>query len=108
MNLRRLILLVAALLPAVTTFAHPVAQGAMEITVHRDRVAIRARVSVEEALVAEGFSKAEPAGGLEAIWPRHGSYLLQHFHVEADGMPLSGRLLHVTPCLLYTSDAADE
>jgi hypothetical protein len=97
MKLRCLILIIAALLPGVTALAHPVAQGAMEITARRDRVTVRARVSVEEALVAEGFSKTEPAGGIEAIWPRHASYLLQHLHVEADGAPLSGRVLRVTP-----------
>jgi hypothetical protein len=80
-----------------SALAHPVAQGAMEVTAHRDRIEVRARVSVEEAFVAEGFSKSTAGGGIDAIWPRHGEYLLQHLHIEADGASLEGRMLHVTP-----------
>ena len=78
-------------------FAHPVAQGAMDVTVHPDRVEIRARISVEEAFVAEGFGKDAPAENTDAIWQRHGAYLLKHLAVEADGSRLSGRLLKTTP-----------
>ena len=77
--------------------AHPVAQGAMEIVVHPERVEIRARVSVEEAFVAEGFAKEAPAEDTAAIWPRHGAYLLQHLFVEADGVKLAGGLVKTTP-----------
>ena len=77
--------------------AHPVAQGAMEIVVHPERVEIRARVSVEEAFVAEGFSKGAPAENTAAIWPRHGDYLLKHLFVDADGAKLTGRVVKITP-----------
>lgn len=78
-------------------FAHPVAQGAMEIVVHPDRVEIRARVSVEQAFVAEGFSKDAPAESTAAIWPRHGDYILKHLSVDVDGAKLAGRVIKITP-----------
>ena len=84
-------------LHALSAFAHPVAQGAMEFVVHPDRVEVRARVSVEEAFVAEGFSKGAAAENTEAIWPRHGAYLLEHIFVEVDGTRLAGRVVKITP-----------
>ena len=95
MNFR--LALLALLLRAGIAFAHPVAQGAMEIVVHRDRVEVRARVSVEEAFIAEGFGKGTAAESTEAIWPRHGEYLLKHIFVDADGTKLPGRVLKITP-----------
>ena len=95
MNLR--IILLAILLRAGIVLAHPVAQGAMEIVVHTDRVEVRARASVEGAFVAEGFGKGAPAESTEAIWPRHGEYLLKHLFVDADGAKLTGRVVNITP-----------
>lgn len=80
-----------------SVIAHPVAQGAMEIIVHPERVEIRARVSVEEAFVAEGFSKDTPAESTEAIWQRHGAYLAKHVFVDADGKRLTGRVVKIMP-----------
>ena len=80
-----------------SVFAHPVAQGAMEIVAHPDRVEVRARVSVEEAFVAEGFAKGAAAESTEAIWQRHGAYLLKHVSVDADGARLAGTLEKITP-----------
>ena len=92
------ILCVFLCLRASELFAHPVAQGAMEIVVHPDRIEVRARVSVEEAFVAEGFSKGAAAESTEAIWPRHGAYLLNHLRVDVDGStPLAGRVVKITP-----------
>ncbi len=78
-------------------FAHPVAQGSMKISVHPDRVEISARVSVEQAFVAEGFSKDTPAENTEAIWLRHGDYLLKHLFVDVDGAKLAGQVIKITP-----------
>ncbi len=78
-------------------FAHPVAQGSMEIVVHPDRVEISARVSVEQAFVEEGFSKNAPAENTAAIWPRHGDYLLKHLFVDVDGAKLAGQVINITP-----------
>ncbi len=90
-------LVLAFLLLAARGLAHPVAQGAMDVIVHPDRVEIRARVSVEEAFVAEGFGKDAPAANPDNIWQRHGEYLRQHIAVEADGRRLSGHLEKITP-----------
>ena len=84
---------------AARALAHPVAQGAMDVIVHPDRVQIRARVSVEEAFVAEGFGKDAPADDTDAIWSRHGAYLQQHIFVEADGSRLAGHLVETVPPL---------
>ena len=84
---------------AARALAHPVAQGAMDVIVHPDRVLIRARVSVEEAFVAEGFGKDAPADDTDEIWPRHGAYLQQHIFVEADGSRLAGHLVETVPPL---------
>ena len=96
-NKDRALLLISLILCAARAFAHPVAQGAMDVTVHPDRVEVHARVSVEEAFVAEGFSKDAPAADTDAIWQRHGEYLRRHIIVEADGNKLAGRLEKTTP-----------
>lgn len=77
--------------------AHPVAQGAMEIVAFADRISVRARVTVEEVFVAEGFGAGPAAADPDSAWARHGEYLLQHLHVGADGTDLKGRVLSVTP-----------
>lgn len=95
-------------LPFWQAGAHPVAQGAMEIVAHSDRVEIRARVSVEEAFVAEGFTKDAPAENTAAIWTRHGDYLLKHLFVDADGTRLAGRLVRIVPPrAAFTSEHID-
>lgn len=92
---RCLILLLSLI--AGHVFAHPVAQGSMEIVVHPDRVEISARVSVEQAFVAESFSEDAPAETTAAIWPRHGDYLLKHLYVDVNGAKLSGQVNKFTP-----------
>lgn len=67
------------------TMAHPVSQGALEMTVFPDRVAVLATVSQEEVLVAS----ASRGGGRHD----HGEYLADHLRIEADGRPLSGRVV---------------
>lgn len=100
---RRLILLLSSLFAAGNVMpadAHPVAQGALEIRVLPGRVEARARVSVEEVFVASTFSTSPgsaAAGTLEEVWRSHGDYLLAHFRVFADGQPLVGQVLAVTP-----------
>ena len=89
--------ILSVLLFTASAFAHPVAQGAMDVTVHPDRVEVRARVSVEEAFVAEGFGQDAPAANTEDIWQRHGEYLQRHIVVAADGNTLPGHLLKTTP-----------
>lgn len=68
----------------------------MEITIVPGKIEVRAKASNEEAFVAEAFSDAK-GGGLPEVWQRHGQYLLAHLHLSADGTPLTGRLIKVTP-----------
>ena len=69
--------------------AHPVAQGAMEITIASDKIALRARVSLEEVFVANMYAQP-PAASLNDAYHQHAGYLLRHFHVFADERELSG------------------
>lgn len=78
--------------------AHPVAQGAMDISVASDGIDIHARVSVEEAFVAAAFGgKADAGTTLDEVWRRHGEYLLAHLALTADGLPLAGKVTALTP-----------
>ena len=89
--------LVLASLSSVAS-AHPVAQGAMEITVHPDRVDVHVRAANEEAFVADAFSDdPSPKPGLEAIFERHAVYLLHHVTVAIDGATAAGKVAAVDP-----------
>jgi HupE / UreJ protein len=72
--------------------AHPVAQGSMEITIGPGYLQVVATVSTEEAFVAEALADKTDAKTLEAVWQRHGTYLLDHVVVEADGQRLIGKV----------------
>lgn len=74
--------------------AHPVSQGAMEIVIRADRIDLRATVSLEQVLVAAALAGKNNRVGREAL-RGHGEYLLAHLHVNADGLPISGRVLEV-------------
>jgi len=74
--------------------AHPVSQGAMTITVHPDRIDLKATVSLEEVLVATAGSKKNNKAALEAI-REHGQYLLSHLQISADGKPVPGQVLEI-------------
>jgi hypothetical protein len=83
--------------PVLELSAHPVAQGAMEIDVAPNNIKVVARVSSEEAFVAQALGKATEATTLDDVWLRHGTYLLNHIHVVADDRSLTGRLVNITP-----------
>ena len=83
---------------AFAALAHPVAQGAMDISMSADAIDIHARVSVEEAFVATAFGgKANAGATLDEVWQRHGEYLLAHLQLTADGLPLAGKVTAQTP-----------
>jgi hypothetical protein len=69
--------------------AHPVAQGAMEITIASDKIALRARVSLEEVFVANMYAHP-PAASLNDAYHQHAGYLLRHLLVFADAQELTG------------------
>jgi HupE / UreJ protein len=75
-----------------TAGAHPVAQGSMEITIESDYLHLVATVSAEEAFVADALGDKANATTLDAVWQRHGTYLLDHLIVEADGQRLTGKV----------------
>lgn len=101
-TLFRLIVLLVAAIPA---HAHPVAQGAMEIIVGKERVTIHARVANEQVFVAEALGNAgAPPGSLHDVWLRHGDYLLEHVRVISDEQPLAGRVVNVVPPEKPTAD----
>jgi hypothetical protein len=97
MNIRLPGVLAVLQFTVLAAIAHPVAQGAMEIVVGADSIDVRARVSSEEAFVAEAFGrKANANTTLDDVWRRHGQYLLAHVHLTADGTPLAGRVAGIT------------
>ena len=58
--------------------AHPVAQGAMEITIASDNIALRARVSLEEVFVANMYAQP-PAASLNDAYHQHaGGTIVRH------------------------------
>ena len=77
--------------------AHPVAQGAIDLLIGLDAITMRARVSTEQAYVAEAFSQGDKAATLDDVWQRHGDYLLRHLHLNADGTPLAAEIQKIIP-----------
>jgi hydrogenase/urease accessory protein HupE len=76
--------------------AHPVAQGALMLQVSTNVIHLRARVSMEEALVANAFATGNAkAKSLPEVWQRHGEYLRQHVRVFAGDQRLAGALIKV-------------
>ncbi|MDB5291672.1 MAG: hypothetical protein JWL69_2913 [Phycisphaerales bacterium] len=82
--------------------AHPLSQGALDVTIHPDKVAVHARVTVEEVSITNSATTpgAPPgpwaAAGL-AAFEQHAAYLAAHLHVTADGHPLPGGVVKVQP-----------
>ena len=79
-------------------YAHPVAQGRLEIDVFPGKIHMRVRVSNEEVFVQNALSSGEKKEQLsrDEMYRRHGDYLPQHIHVLADGKALPGRLVDMT------------
>lgn len=103
---------------ATTAGGHPLSQGALEVTVYPDKVAVRARVTVEEMTITNMLTTPDapdaasaPATGpsaqaaAAAEYGRHARYLAAHVHVSADGRPLAGRVAAVHPPETGTPDA---
>lgn len=82
--------------------AHPLSQGALDVEIHPDKVTVRVRVTVEEVTVTNGATSPDAlpgpwaAQGL-AAYEQHAAYLTAHLHVLADGAPLAGGVVHVSP-----------
>ena len=95
-----MLLFLGVLVP--TAGAHPLSQGSLEVTVHPDRIDVRARVTLEEVSVTNMLVEPDPlrpptAGMSEEAFKQHADYLAAHLHFTADGKPLIGRVIDVTP-----------
>lgn len=71
--------------------AHPLSQGALDVVIYPDHLSVRARITVEEAVISGTLAgPADLTEARRAQW--HAHYLLEHLHASADGMPLIGRV----------------
>ena len=93
---RALLLLIAELSTTHPAFAHPVAQGELQVELGDTAVAVRARVALEQAIIANAFSTDGPAAESTAsMLKMHGDYLVQHIRVLANGERLAGRVVEL-------------
>lgn len=81
---------------AASALAHPVAQGAMELSIFADKIDLSAQVSPEEVFVAN-LHAAPPAASLYDAYARHADYLLRHLQLVADGQKLTGQATSFSP-----------
>jgi len=79
--------------------AHPLTQGFMEIITYKDKISVRARVSLEEVMVSNSMRVGDD--DLYSItgehYKKHGLYLLRHWFLSADGIALTGKLISIVP-----------
>lgn len=79
------------LLWAGVSVSHPLSHGTLALVVHADRVELRARVTVEEAVLTGmlvGPTTLDEAS--RTGW--HAQYLLDHLHLVVDEAPWVGRI----------------
>jgi hydrogenase/urease accessory protein HupE len=74
--------------------AHPISQGALDVELLPGKLHVRARVPVEEILIANAFATTGNAVTLADAWREHGNYFLQHFQITADNQALTGAVTH--------------
>src|SRR6185437_9440205 len=99
-RLSGVLLLLGALVPAA--MAHPLSQGSLDVTVTRDGIDVHARVTLEEVSVTNMLVPPDPtkppvSGASDEAFKQHADYLAVHLHFTADGKPLVGRVMKVTP-----------
>ena len=89
--------LISCFVSSSVAYAHPVAQGRLEIDISPAKIHVRVRVSNEEVFVQNALSSheenSEPTS--DEMYRRHGAYLLEHIHFVADGNRLPGRVAGV-------------
>ncbi len=93
--MKHLFVLALALLAGSAAWAHPVAQGQIEIQWQQDSVQLTARISNEQIMVASMSISSADADTIEEIWADHGRYLLAHLKVGANDQLLQGTVLGV-------------
>jgi hypothetical protein len=82
--------------------AHPLSQGALDVTIHPDHIAVRARVTVEEVMVTNRLTTPaavpDPFAAMDsAAYEQHAAYLASHIQVIVNGAALPGGVAHVDP-----------
>ena len=87
---------------AAPTVAHPLSQGALDITIFPDRIRVIAHVTTEEVKVVNSSTGDNPLPGPWAAtgsssFEQHAGDLVSHLHMTADGRPLTGRMVKATP-----------
>ncbi|MCI0652991.1 MAG: HupE/UreJ family protein [Methylococcaceae bacterium] len=88
------LVLVILFLPIIAV-AHPISQGALELDLSPGKLHVRARVPIEEILIANAFAAGNTTS-LAGAWKEHGQYFLRHFQVFADGRQLTGAVTGLT------------
>ena len=83
----------------------------MELVIRESEAVLTARVSVEQAFVAEALTPALPGNqeeSLDQLWARHGAYLLEHVRLSANGdlYPLLEQYAAELPALFIVSQVA--
>ena len=78
-----------------SAWAHPVAQGTLDLQISTNKIHLQLHVSGEEILIADVFAPADKpkANSLPDLWQRHGQYLLHHLKVFADDRLLAGQVI---------------
>src|SRR5436190_5577414 len=92
-------LLVLWLLTIAGVQAHPILENAAWIESSPDHITVRLRVSVRELIVVQGLpvtadGRVDPIQA-EDLAPKHAPYLLDHWHVRADGQPVTGSVVNI-------------
>lgn len=82
--------------------AHPLSQGSLDVTVYRDHVLVKARVTIEEIRITNSSTGDHPvptamAAEGQDMFDRHADYISKHLHIVCDGVVLSGRVVDATP-----------
>jgi hydrogenase/urease accessory protein HupE len=95
-----IVILLGAL--ASPAMAHPLSQGSLDVLIRRDRVDVRARVTLEEVSVTNMLATRDPlrpppSGASAEAYEEHAQYLAAHLRLTADGRPLVARVVRVLP-----------
>ena len=81
--------------------AHPILVNQAWIESSPDHITVRLYVSVRELIVVQGLP-VTPDGKVDRVQaedlaPQHAAYVLDHWHVRADGRPVTGTVTSIIP-----------
>jgi hydrogenase/urease accessory protein HupE len=100
-----LIFCFAFLCGAFIAQAHPLLRDAMQVEFKPQLVRVTVDVSLKEICVAQGVDFRDngivDADALNHEAGTHGDYLLKHLTLSANGIPLSGKIVKLTPPPLF-------